>query len=131
MTRYFLDSNVCIYHFDGAPETQSFFASLTPEEDKLFYSFITRIELLGYPKLTSREKREIDAFLSAFTKVNMTDEIENLVIRLRQSRRIKIPDAIIAASAIYTESVLVTRNEKDFRKIKGLKVLNPFEKSEG
>ena len=45
---------------------------------------------------------------------------------LRRVRKIKLGDAIIAATALETGSELVTRNEQDFRGIHGLRVINPF-----
>ena len=57
----------------------------------------------------------------------MNDRIEEITIEIRKQKRIKIPDSIIASSAIYTNSILVTRNTKDFDGIKNLKLFNPFE----
>jgi toxin FitB len=45
---------------------------------------------------------------------------------LRRVRKIKLGDAIIAATALETDRQLVTRNEQDFRGIQGLRVINPF-----
>lgn len=45
---------------------------------------------------------------------------------VRRARKIKLGDAIIAATALETDSELVTRNEQDFRGIHGLRVINPF-----
>ena len=45
---------------------------------------------------------------------------------LRRVRKIKLGDAIIAATALETDSELVTRNEQDFCGIQGLRVINPF-----
>jgi len=48
-------------------------------------------------------------------------------IQLRQSTSLKIPDAIIAATALDLELPLMTRNIKDFKKVPDLKWINPFE----
>jgi predicted nucleic acid-binding protein len=45
---------------------------------------------------------------------------------IRKKYNIKLPDAIIAATAIVYGLKLVTRNEKDFAQIKGLNIINPF-----
>jgi len=50
-----------------------------------------------------------------------------LTIDLRRKYKIKLPDAVIAATALYYDLILVTRNEKDFEGIKGLEIYNPFE----
>ena len=64
--------------------------------------------------------------LNSFQKVWTNNEIEDLTIKIRKSKKLKIPDAIIAASAIYTDSVLVSRNTNDFKSINDLKIINPF-----
>jgi len=45
---------------------------------------------------------------------------------LRRNSKIKLPDAVIAATCIARGMILVTRNEKDFRNISELLVFNPF-----
>ncbi|MDP3007992.1 MAG: PIN domain-containing protein [Methylococcales bacterium] len=59
------------------------------------------------------------------TIIKLTDEIVQRVIDIRQERRIKLPDAIIAATAIYQGAILVTRNTKDFKTF-DLETYNPF-----
>jgi len=54
----------------------------------------------------------------------LTDNIINETIRLRKQVRIKIPDAIIAATALINDFVLITRNIDDFKGIKKIKLLN-------
>lgn len=130
MKRFLLDSNIIIYHLSDAPEIHQFFSSVNALTDKIFYSFVSGIELLGYHNLTSKEKSEIASLLDTFSKVSLNDDIEATTIEIRQKKRIRIPDAIIAASAIYTGSVLVTRNEKDFKGISDLDILNPFRQLE-
>ena len=48
-------------------------------------------------------------------------------ILIRKSNKIKLPDAIIAATAIVNNITLVTCNSDDFKLINGLKMLNPRE----
>lgn len=45
---------------------------------------------------------------------------------LRKIKRIKLPNAIIAATAIKMSFILITNNEKDFDDIQGLKIINPY-----
>ena len=56
---------------------------------------------------------------------SLTEPIINRAIELRKSYKTKLPDAIIAATALVNDFTLVTRNVKDFDKIKGLAVINP------
>jgi predicted nucleic acid-binding protein len=49
------------------------------------------------------------------------------IIEIRQQKKIKLGDAIIAATALLNNFTLVTRNQKDFEKINGINILNPFD----
>ena len=51
----------------------------------------------------------------------------NKTIELRKNLKIKIPDAIIAATALTNDLILVTRNTDDFRNMTGLEVMNPWD----
>ena len=57
----------------------------------------------------------------------MDNNVVNQTISLRKSRKIKLGDAIIAATALVYSLTLVTRNVDDFKKIVSLKILNPWE----
>ena len=72
------------------------------------YSAVTRMELLGYPGITTTEERVIGDRLSKFTYSAITVEVEDLAIALRRDRRVKLPDAIIAATAIHHGLELLT-----------------------
>jgi predicted nucleic acid-binding protein len=69
----------------------------------------------------------LDIFTGQSNVININDEIIEKTIKLRKSYKIKLPDAIIAATAISYGLTLVTRNTKDFKNIPGLKVINPYE----
>ncbi|SEL54091.1 hypothetical protein SAMN05421740_106223 [Parapedobacter koreensis] len=57
----------------------------------------------------------------------MDDDVVIQTIALRKKRKIKLPDAIIAATAIVQKCTLITRNIQDFSNIKGLRLINPHE----
>lgn len=71
-------------------------------------SQITRIELLGFPALTEDEDHEIRAFLSCCRVYLLDERIEAEAIRLRRHGGLKLPDAIIAATAIMNGYRLLT-----------------------
>ena len=73
-------------------------------------------------------KKESDAtsFVNASNVLGLTDDFANQVISIRKSLKIKLPDAIIAATALVYGFELISRNEADFRNVPGLKVVNPF-----
>ncbi len=67
-------------------------------------------------------------FLNFAHVIPLTDEIADVTIELRRKVNIKLPDAVIAATAFLHDLTLVTRNIKDFEKVEGLRVYIPFEK---
>jgi hypothetical protein len=57
--------------------------------------------------------------------IEFDDKLTNLVVYIRIKHKIKLPDAIIAATAIYYNSSLLTLNTRDLKKIKELKIISP------
>lgn len=94
--------------------------------DKTRYSVITRMELLGWSGHTAESRRATQALLTQLTEVNLTPAIVAMVIDIRSTITIKLPDAIIAASALAENLPLMTRNTKDFNRIEGLVLVDPF-----
>jgi len=74
---------------------------------------------------TEKSFEEANRFLQYASVIDLDDEIVDQVISLKRKRNMKLPDAIIAATAIKYQLVLVTRNEKDFKDI-DLEIYNPF-----
>jgi predicted nucleic acid-binding protein len=90
-------------------------------------SVISRIELYAYSKLTENDKATLDIFTEQANVLNISDDIIERTIELRKNYKTKLPDAIIAATAMSYSLTLVTRNTKDFKNIVGLQVINPYE----
>ncbi|TFH86493.1 type II toxin-antitoxin system VapC family toxin [Billgrantia azerbaijanica] len=76
------------------------------------YSAITRMELLGFPGIPSEESKLISQRLGVLRYFPLTEQVEERTIALRQSRRIKLPDAIIAATALEHDLQLLTFDQK-------------------
>lgn len=120
--RFLIDTNVLIdAQAKKIPEQGlSFLAGFI--NDDFTISFITYIEFLGYNELSKASKDFID--LASIVGINK--RVMNVCISLRKAQRIKLPDAIIAATALTYDYTLVTNNEKDFIGVDGLVVLNPY-----
>ena len=119
------DTNIFIYHFNNQL-TESGTALLREGiAGNGAYSVITRIEVLGYRQSESAES-QAKQLLSKLVELPLTSEIAERTIAIRKNLRIKIPDAIIAATALEYSLQLVSRNEEDFSQIQDLKLVNPF-----
>lgn len=86
-------------------------------------SVITQIELLGQSKIKANT---FLPFILAAEILNLTDAVIHRTIAIRKSRKIKIPDANIAATAIENDLTLITHNVSDFDKIQNLKILDLY-----
>ena len=93
-----------------------------PINDHFIVSFVTYIEFLGYKNVTQASKD----FITLATLIEINRDIIDACIELRKTQRIKLPDAIIAATALVQDLTIITNNEKDFENINGLKFVNPY-----
>jgi predicted nucleic acid-binding protein len=90
-------------------------------------SVISRIEILGWYNATPEQLAKLTSFLQSSFIYSLTEHYVQKAILLRQQHKIKLPDAIIAATAIAEGLTLVTRNSLDFKNIETLELLNPWE----
>jgi len=90
-------------------------------------SVITSVELFSSEKITEKELLKLKQFVSISTVYsNITPDIVIRTISIRQLYKIKLPDALIAATALQYNLTLITRNTDDFKKINNLQILNPW-----
>lgn len=126
MKEYLLDTNILIYHFaDTIPKKE------VNKIEEIFrtsfnISILTKIEFLGWEKHTEEGFEKAREFIGFANVFSLTDEIVDLTIDIRRQSKIKLPDAVIAATALNNNLILVTRNDNDFKDIKGLEIYNPF-----
>jgi toxin FitB len=92
-----------------------------------YVSIITRLEILGWQGHTPHSRDQTKELFSYFIEIPLNEAIANLCIRLRATQRLKLPEAVIAATALYLGLPLMTANVSDFKGIFGLQVINPFE----
>lgn len=115
--RYTLDSNVTIYEIDGKLATPL-------PTGTYFVSIISKIELLSFPGNTPEQEAAPNAVLGSATIVDLTPPVVDEAIRLRRMHRLRLPDAIIAATALVTDSELLT-HDAGLLRLAGLKVSAP------
>jgi predicted nucleic acid-binding protein len=124
-SEYLIDSNIIIDYFSGLlPDTgQRLINSIVDKIPSI--SVITKIEVLGFNMAEVHERLFID-FVNDSNVIELTDEIVNETIAIRKQHKIKLPDAIIAATAIAGQLILITRNVADFKKLKILGLIDPY-----
>jgi hypothetical protein len=89
----------------------------------LYISFISELELLSYKKITIKEQKEIKSFLKELIVFNLNETVKKNTIKLRKTNGIKLPDAIIAASAMWLDIPLITA-DKQLSNVKGVKIIH-------
>ena len=121
---YLLDTDFIINYFKGIfkGDARKFTDSVI--NDTTIISVITRMEILSWKSLNTKDEEIIKEFISDSTIFSLEESIINRTILLRKANRIKLPDAIIAATAIVHDLQLITHNLKDFSNIPGLIVVN-------
>ena len=106
--KYLLDTNCILGLLKATPEVLEMVSRRTLLASECAYSAMTRMEFLGNLGITVTEERLIGDRLSQFTYRAITTEIEDLAIALRRACKVKLPDAIIAATAIHHGLELLT-----------------------
>ncbi len=122
---YLVDTNVVI-EFLGAtlPPKSSKWIQHIVNQNQHHLSIINQMELLGYNGNPS-EMQIIEAFVNTSKLLSITQPIVLKTIEIRKAHSIKLPDAIIAATAIIHNLELLTRNISDFKNIIGLNITDP------
>jgi hypothetical protein len=111
------DTNIAIYLLSGDKELADLLHGL---DAKL--SFISELELLSKPDMTLPEATKTKAFINSCTVIEMSPAIKKKTIEIRHRSRIKLPDSIVAATAISLNLPLITA-DRQFERISGLTVV--------
>ena len=122
-----MDTNAVLELVGGllpGPATEWLDAVMARNDHRI--SVITRIELFS-KKVEDAETETLTGFVRFADVIGLDEPIIQQTVHLRQQRRMKLPDAIIAATALARGLMLLTRNVSDFAGIPGLAVLNPHD----
>ena len=112
-----LDTNTILYILNGDETLADFLF-----EKELYLSIITEIELLSYKKITATEQKKIEEFVKEMRVININESIKNLVIQIKKDSNLKLPDSIIAATAIWLNIPFVT-SDKHFSSLPNLNLI--------
>ena len=103
------DSTILIDFLNGAGPA----ATAIRSSEERSVSIITWIEVLAGARTPAAEEAAHD-LLSIFDVLQLTREVAAAAVVIRRERRLKLPDAVILATATWHGLPLVTRNTKDF-----------------
>ena len=127
--KYLWDTNTAIYYLQRQfpPSAEQFMDSILQEYQPSI-SAITEIELLCWKTASESDLAVLKDFIEDSVVFELEKEIKLKTAELRKTNKIKLPDAIIAATAVVHNLTLLTRNVTDFQNIQDLSVLNPWDK---
>ena len=126
---YLLDTNILIYHLKGDIPQREIEKIESILKHSFIISVITKIEFLGWRKHTVDGFLKAQEFLRHAAIIPVDSDLADLAIELRRNNNIKLADALIAATALLNNLVLVTGNEEDFKAIEELEIYNPLTKA--
>lgn len=115
-TKYLVDTNFIIHLTQQKYWVEPFL------DVKINVSFITEMELLGVFSISKGHKSNMKSLLDDCQIIELNQEIKYLAIDLKQKYKLKLADAIIAATAIYLEIPFIT-SDGDFKSIKELELI--------
>ena len=130
-----VDTNIIIYTLKGSETVVTAMEQFEGEAIEILYSTIVEAELFSFHELTPEQAIKIRGLLDLGEIIDVTSNIALKAAELRSisrkdyRRKLKLPDAIVAATAFIYSATLVTRNVEDFAHLLkyGLKIWNPLE----
>ena len=124
--KYLWDTNTAIYYLQKLfpPLAEQFIDELLMREIPVI-SAITEIELLCWKTATEKDLNILRNFIKDAYVIELEQTIKEKTADLRKMYKIKLPDAIIAATALIYNLTLITRNTNDFKMIDSLRIFNP------
>lgn len=126
--KYIWDTNTVIYYLQQQfpPSAEKLIDHLISETHPVI-SAITEIELLSWKSATKKDLEVLHNFISDAMVIELEQPIKYKTADIRKKHGIKLPDAIIAATALIYELTLISRNISDFKDIDGLPLINPWD----
>lgn len=126
---YIWDTNIVIYYLQRQfPKNAELFMDSILSKYRPALSAVTEIELLCWKTATQNDIVVLRSFIGDATVFELEHQVKEKTVEVRKQYGLKLPDAIIAATAITNGLHLITRNIKDFNRISELSLVNPFDK---
>ena len=109
-----LDTNAILYFLKGVTPTPDL------PGDRFYVSIVTEIELLSFPRIDEDHEKEILEFLSKVEIVSLSQSVKVKTIEVRRAASLRLPDAIIAATALILDAEVLS-NDSDLDRVSGLR----------
>ncbi len=122
MSTFIFDTNAIIYYLKGDKNVSGKIEEILNSNPSIYISTITEVELFGFSKITKIEAYQIEKILETVSIIPLDSRIARMAAKVRQLYKLKTADSVIAATALFTGSILVTRNVKDFSKVTDLQI---------
>lgn len=119
-----VDTNIIIAYLAGDQRVVDFLDAWRNQGGFLYLSTIVETELLSFAGWTEGEEQSVQKFLEEnFISVTYDRRLAHIAAKLRKESKLKLPDAAIAATALYTKSPLMTRNIRDFKRLNQIELI--------
>lgn len=109
-----IDTNIALYLLGGDPKLADLLDNAV-----LHLSFISELELLSYPDLTTDNQRKVEQFIDDCPVIDVTDPIKKQAVEIHKNTDLKMPDALIAGSAIAEQLPFISA-DRDFERVDNL-----------
>ncbi|TYP93419.1 hypothetical protein LX73_1123 [Fodinibius salinus] len=113
-----IDTNIALYFLTGDKKLTNLLDNAI-----IYLSFISELELLSYPELDNKEQESINNFIQECVVVDINPPIKQKTITIWQQSNIKLPDTIIAATAISKQLPFLSA-DKDFAQVHDLQLFS-------
>lgn len=124
MEQYLIDTNVVSDYFSASLPVKGMDFMDAVINDIPHLSIITQIELLCW-NTDETTTLNVKQFIRDSIVFDITPDVIEHCVNIRKYKKVKTPDAIIAATALAYDLTLITRNNSDFKNITNLKIIDP------
>lgn len=112
-----LDTNIVLYLLNGDQ-----ILSKLLYRKKLYLSFISQLELLGYKGISAKQQLQVSKFIQECVVIDINEEIKTEAIEIRKQTKLKLPDTIVLATARFLSLPLIT-SDQDFKEIESPEII--------
>ena len=110
-------TNIILYLLNGSDTVENFL-----QGKDIYLSFITELELIGFKKISAKEEFQIHEILKDCSIIPLNERIKEKYVDIRKSYHLKLPDAVIAATALVLDVPLIT-SDKQFKTVEDIKLI--------